>query len=84
MKKRATNIFLVVMFCVGLSLLLYPPIANWWNSYRQSKVVVNYAEAVANVDKDRYKELLDSAHAYNEKIAQTGGGGETPSGELEG
>ena len=75
MKKRATNIFLVVMFCVGLSLLLYPPIANWWNSYRQSKVVVNYAEAVANVDKDRYKELLDSAHAYNEKIAQTGGGG---------
>ena len=75
MKRRTTNIILVVMLCVGLSLLLYPPIANWWNSYRQSKVVVGYAEAVTHVSNDRYQELLDSAHAYNEKIARMGGGG---------
>ena len=75
MKKRTTNILLVVMLCVGLSLLLYPPIANWWNSYRQSKVVVGYADAVTHVDREKYQALLDSAHAYNEKIAETGGGG---------
>lgn len=30
-QKNFTTILLIVAFTVGLSLLLYPTIANWWN-----------------------------------------------------
>ena len=32
MKKHITTILLILVLVVGLSLILYPTIADWWNS----------------------------------------------------
>ena len=74
MNKRKSNILLILILIVGLSLLLYPPVSNWWNSYRQSKVVSDYAENVAHLDNEEYLRILNDARAYNENVAAYGGG----------
>lgn len=66
MKKGTfTNILLVIVLIAGLSLMLYPSFSNWWNSSRQTQVITRYAEAVANMDKEEYEPILESAKKYN-------------------
>ncbi len=69
-RGNLTTILLVLVFLVGLSLLLYPTVSDYWNSLHQSKAVVQYAEDVANLDDDVYEQLLEDARAYNTRILQ--------------
>ena len=68
MKKYASTILLVLILLIGLSLLLYPTFANWWNSLTQSKAIATYAEEVANMDDDQYAALWDAAWEYNKSL----------------
>jgi len=67
-KSDFTTVLLVLILLAGLSLLLYPSVADYWNSFRQSQVISRYTEELANIDEDRYKELIESARAYNETL----------------
>lgn len=69
MKKHLSNILLVLVFIAGLSLLLYPTIADWWNSRVQSRVVVDYNTRLSQLDKVSYQQYWDAADAYNQKLA---------------
>jgi len=70
--KKKTNhlitIILVLILLVGLSLLLYPTIADYWNSFRQSQVISNYADQLANIDAERYQKMIEDARAYNDSL----------------
>ena len=68
MKKRMTNIMLILILIVGLSLLLYPTVSDYWNSLHQSKAISSYAEDVAAIDDDRYQAILADAAAYNQAL----------------
>lgn len=63
-----TTILLIVILLAGLSLLLYPTFSNWWNSFRQSQVIVNYTDELNNMDNERYQAMIDDARAYNEGL----------------
>lgn len=67
-KGNATNIILVLVLILGLSLLLYPSFSNWWNSMHQSRAIASYSEQVAQIDEAQYEELWDAAWAYNEGL----------------
>lgn len=68
MKNKKSTIIMVLALVVGLSLLLYPTISNWWNSFRQSRVVSSYVGEVASLDDETYNSLLSEAHSYNETL----------------
>lgn len=70
MKKHLSTIILIVIFLVGLSLLLYPTVSDYWNSLHQSRAIAEYAEQVANLDDERYEQLWAGAHRYNEALTQ--------------
>lgn len=71
MKKNFfSTIILILVFLVGLSLLLYPTVSDYWNSLHQSKAISEYAEQVANLDDERYTELWEAAKRYNEDLNQ--------------
>ncbi len=70
MKKHGTTIILLVIFLVGLSLLLYPTFADWWNSMHQSRAVASYVENIAAIDEEQYTRLWDEAWAYNQALAE--------------
>lgn len=65
MKKHLSNILLVLVFVAGLSLLLYPTVSDYWNSFHQSRAVVSYSDSVAQLDNISYQAVWDEAHAYN-------------------
>ena len=69
-KKRFTTILLIVVFLAGLSLLLYPTAANYWNSKHQTKAIASYVEEVANLDAERYDAMWRAAGDYNAQISE--------------
>ena len=69
MKKIAQNLILAGIFLLGLSLMLYPSISNWWNSNHQSRAVASYSEVVATMDQNNYEEKWQEANAYNKRLA---------------
>ncbi len=70
-KKRLTNIILVAILLVGLSLLLYPSVSDYWNSFHQTRAIMRYMEEVGSMDSEEYDRVINSAHAYNAAIDPT-------------
>ena len=70
MKKRVTYTVLVVVFLTGLSLLLYPVISNAYNTWLQSKAIVEYAEQVDQLAKEVAEAELAKAHAFNQSLLE--------------
>ena len=70
MKKHASTILLFFIFFIGLSLLLYPTFADWWNSFHQSRAVASYVEQVANMDNAQYEKFWSAAWDYNRSLIE--------------
>lgn len=68
MKGKMTNILLILILIAGLSLLIYPSFSDYWNSFTQSKVIVDYTQQIENLDTEKYDQLLAKARSYNEKL----------------
>ena len=67
-KSRASTVILIIVFLVGLSLLLYPSVSDYWNSFRQSRAIASYVESVSHLDNQEYQVLLEEARAYNASL----------------
>lgn len=63
-----TTVILMILLLVGLSVMLYPTISDWWNDRVQTKVISTYQEVVAQMDDSEKEEILAAAHAYNEAL----------------
>ena len=64
-KRTISTLLLVLVFLVGLSLLLYPTVSDYWNSLHQSRAIASYAAQVAGLDDGLYDQLWAEAEAYN-------------------
>lgn len=72
MRGHKTVIFLTIGFLVGISILLYPSISNYWNSKVQSKAITDYESVLDNLDAEAYEALLQQARDYNQALYETG------------
>ena len=69
MKKGSfSTAILILIFLIGLSLLLYPTVSDYWNSLHQTRAIADYAEEVAKLDDARYEQLWNDAVRYNEAL----------------
>lgn len=73
MKKHGTTILLILIFMLGLGLLLYPTVSDWWNSRHQSKAIATYSENVENLNDDEKNDFFLRANHFNELIKKRGG-----------
>ena len=71
--KHFTTILLVLILLTGVSLLLYPTVSDYWNSFHQSQAIASYVEAVAEIDNTDYEKMWQEAVAYNEKLKDNSG-----------
>lgn len=69
-KKKLTNIILVLVFIAGLSILAYPKVSDYWNSFHSSRAIMTYTEAVSHLDPETYDRLYSEAEAYNQRILE--------------
>ena len=70
MKKNKSTAILILVFFVGLSLLLYPTISDYWNSFHSSKAIATYAAEVAKLDPISYEHIWEDAKAHNKILAE--------------
>lgn len=68
MKGKRSSIFLIGMLAIGICLLLYPTVSDYWNSFHQTRVISSYTETVASLDDVSYESYLDEAESYNETL----------------
>ncbi|MDD5882364.1 class C sortase [Stecheria intestinalis] len=68
MKKKLSNIILVLIFLTGVSLLVYPTFSDWWNSMHQSRAIAAYVDQVNTLDDAQYETMLEQADAYNQTL----------------
>ena len=71
MKRKASDLILIIAFLAGLSLLLYPGFSDYWNQFHQSRAIVGYAETVAAMDDGEYERLWGAAEDYNRRLAES-------------
>lgn len=73
MKKKKdliSTVILVLTLLVGLSVMLYPIVSDWWNSKTQSKLVQSYEETISKIDETQFEEMLNQANEYNKQLAK--------------
>lgn len=71
MKKNRSNIILILIFLVGLSVMLYPTVSDYINQKNQSRAVASYSEEVENLSDVDYQAYFDTADDYNRRLAET-------------
>ncbi len=69
-KRKWTTFILLAVFFVGLSVLLYPSLSNYWNSLTQSEAIADYEQMLQNIPKEDYTALFENAEEYNENLSK--------------
>lgn len=69
-KVSKSTIVIVLVLLVGLGIMLYPTISDWWNSMHQSRAIASYDEAVAAMDDADIEQMFAQAEAYNNHLDQ--------------
>ncbi len=69
-KRRSSTVIIVVALIVGLSLLLYPSVSDYWNSYHSSVAIADYTKQVSSISEEEYDRLLSAAQNYNYTLAE--------------
>ena len=68
LNKQKSTIALVVAFLIGICLLLYPSVSNYWNSFHSTEAMAAYSEAVNSLSDEVYESMLQAARDYNEGL----------------
>lgn len=64
-KFNYMNLLLILVFMLGLGILLYPNISNYFNELNGSKATTVYDETVAKMDEEKRVEIMNGAKDYN-------------------
>ena len=68
MRKHLSTIILVLILLLGVAILLYPTLSDYYNSFHQSRAIASYIEQIENVDPVDYTREWERAQAYNEAL----------------
>lgn len=68
MKRKWTTILLLIGLLIGISLLLYPTVSDWWNSFHQTRAIASYSEKVADADDGALQKVWEEAEEYNRTL----------------
>jgi len=68
MKKYIVGIALILGLLIGISVLLYPTVSDYFNAKSQSRAVAQYVDDVTNMGEDNAKAQLAAAQAYNKNL----------------
>lgn len=71
MIRKAKVFMILIIFLAGLSLLLYPFVANQWNNYRQKQLISDYTSTVSELEASGqidYGAEMAKAQSYNNAL----------------
>jgi sortase A len=69
MRKHKSTVILLVVFLVGLSLLLYPSVANYINEKHETRAIAAYEADLSKLSKQDFSDIKTAAERYNSALA---------------
>ena len=70
-RKRKSNLgtfVLVLILFIGLGIMAYPTVSDWWNSFHASRAIASYSNRVESVDKEKLDAMVEAAKKYNQSL----------------
>ena len=67
---RMINLILIGVMVLGVLIVAYPTISDWWNSYHQTRAIASYTEQVTAMDTGEADRMLAEAEAYNAELVE--------------
>ena len=71
-KSKLLTVVIILVFTAGVGLLLYPTVANYWNSFHQTRAIMSYTDSVSALTQEDYDRILNRAKKYNRRLSKTG------------
>lgn len=75
-KKKKTggwiDLVCMWMLCVGICLIAYPTVSDWWNSFHQTQVMDDHTQTVMKLDTSQRDRMRQEAQAYNKELLGRG------------
>ncbi len=72
-RQSRSSVILTVVFSVigliGLSMILYPTVADFINQSQNHAVIEDYTDKVEQIEPEEHDELMEAARQYNEDLA---------------
>ena len=68
----ALSVVLALAIAAGISLIAYPTLSDWWNSFHQTRAIASYVRAFSQSDPQQLAQILADARAYNARLAEGG------------
>ena len=70
MKKKIPGIIFGLMFLIGFGILVYPTVADQWNTYRQSRLISSYERTISDMEPEDFTAEWEKARAFNDTLTQ--------------
>lgn len=68
MKRKISTVLFGLMFLIGFGILIYPTVANQWNTYRQNRLISNYQDVIDEMEPEDFTREWEKAKAFNNMI----------------
>ena len=69
-KSALLTVLLVLIMFLGVGILAYPSVADWWNSLHQSRAISTYVEQVDSAGEEKAREMFEAARQYNAELSE--------------
>lgn len=70
MRRKLSGILFGLLFLAGFGILAYPTVSNQWNTYRQSRLISNYEQAVSDMQPEDYTKEWEAAREFDSTLVQ--------------
>lgn len=69
--RKIGFILVVLLLLIGIGILVYPVVSQWWSDKKQSEVIADYNNGMDEIDNENAKRELRRAKEYNDDLADT-------------
>ena len=67
-RSNLTTLLLILVMLIGLGIMAYPTVSDWWNSFHASRAIASYSSQVESVDKEKLDAMIEAAKEYNRSL----------------
>lgn len=67
-KSLMYRLFVTVMILLGIGLLAYPSVSNWYNDVHRTRAIADYESAMADMSAVDIESMFEQARVYNKNL----------------
>ena len=60
----------MAVFLIGVCVLLYPTLADFWNQKHQTAAIANMEKILSTMDEDEFDKIFEEAEKYNKELGE--------------